>query len=400
MRQSYDVVIIGGAVIGSAIAYFLSANPDFNGTVLIVERDPTFSQASTALSASSVRNQFSNPINVQIGQFGARFIRDFAEVMQVDGDRPDLNFHESGYLFLAATDDQAQTLRENHVVQKSLGADVVLWEPAQIRAAFPHLHVDDLKLASYGLSGEGWFSNTGLMNGFRKKARAQGVDYVVDEVVAIARKGDSVTGVTLASGHDIACGTVVNASGPRAAKTADMAGLNVPVEPRKRTIFVFDCAQSPEGTATLSQGRLPVMIDPSGTFCRPDGKYFLTGTVPDDDVAVDFDDFDPRHEEFDRIWMDLAARSESFEAIKLVNFWAGHYAFNTLDHNVIAGPHNEVANFIFANGFSGHGLQQSPAIGRGLAEWITYGAFKTLDLSEVGYDRVVRNQPFLEKSVI
>ncbi|PCH66081.1 MAG: FAD-dependent oxidoreductase [Rhodobacteraceae bacterium] len=400
MRQSYDVVIVGGAVIGSAIAYFLSANPDFNGTVLIVERDSTFAQASTALSASSIRNQFSNPINVQIGQFGTQFIRDFAEVMQVDGERPDLNFHESGYLFLAATDDQAQTLRENHAVQKHLGADVVLWEPDQISAAFPHLRVDDLILASYGLSGEGWFSNTGLMNGFRQKARAQGADYVVDEVVGIIRKGDRISGVTLASGQEISCGTLVNASGPRASKTAEMAGLHVPVEPRKRTIFVFDCAQSPEGTATLSKGRLPVMIDPSGTFCRPEGKYFLTGTVPDDDVAVDFDDFDPRHEEFDRIWMDLAARSESFEAIKLVNFWAGHYAFNTLDHNVIAGPHDEVENFIFANGFSGHGLQQSPAIGRGLAEWITYGAFKTLDLSEVGYGRVVRNQPFVEKSVI
>ncbi len=400
MRQSYDVVIVGGAVIGSAIAYFLSANPDFDGTVLIVERDPTFAQASTALSASSIRNQFSNPINVRIGQFGTEFIRDFGEVMQVDGERPELNFHESGYLFLAATDDQAQVLRENHAVQKNLGADVVLWDPDQLSAAFPHLRVDDLKLASYGLSGEGWFSNTGLMNGFRQKARAQGADYVVDEVVGIARKGDRITGVTLASGQEIACGTLVNASGPRASKTAEMAGLHVPVEPRKRTIFVFDCAHSPEGTATLSRGRLPVMIDPSGTFCRPEGKYFLSGTVPDDDVAVDFDDFDPRHEEFDRIWMNLAARSESFEAIKLVNFWAGHYAFNTLDHNVIAGPHNEVANFIFANGFSGHGLQQSPAIGRGLAEWITYGAFKTLDLSEVGYDRVVRNQPFLEKSVI
>jgi len=400
MRQSYDVVIVGGAVIGSAIAYFLSANPDFAGSVLIVERDPTFSQASTALSASSIRNQFSNPINVQIGQFGTQFIRDFAEIMQVEGERPDLNFHESGYLFLAATEDQAQTLRENHAVQKHLGADVVLWEPDQISAAFPHLRVDDLILASYGLSGEGWFSNTGLMNGFRQKARAQGVDYLIDEVIGITRKGDRIAGVTLASGQEISCGTLVNASGPRASKTAEMAGLHVPVEPRKRTIFVFDCAQSPEGTATLSKGRLPVMIDPSGTFCRPEGKYFLTGTVPDDDVAVDFDDFDPRHEEFDRIWMDLAARSESFEAIKLVNFWAGHYAFNTLDHNVIAGPHDEVANFIFANGFSGHGLQQSPAIGRGLAEWITYGAFKTLDLSEVGYDRVVRNQPFVEKSVI
>ena len=400
MRDSYDVVIIGGAVIGSAVAYFLTANRDFSGSVLMIERDPSFAQASTSLSSSAIRNQFSNPVNVQIGQFGTQFIRDFAETMEVDGEKPDLNFHEGGYLFLASTDEQVQILRENHEVQKSLGADVVLWDPDQIKAAFPHLRVNDLQLASYGQSGEGWFSNTGLMNGFRKKARAQGADYLIDEVVDIIRDGDRITGVVLKSGQTIDCGTLVNASGPRAAQTAAMVGISVPVEPRKRSLFVFDCAKTPEGTATVNNGRLPLMIDPSGSFCRPEGQYFLSGTVPAEDPAVDWDDFEPRHEEFERIWMDLAERSESFEAIKLVNFWAGHYAFNTLDHNVIAGPHNEVRNFIFANGFSGHGLQQSPAVGRGVSEWITYGAFRTLDLSEIGYDRVVRNEPFLEKAVI
>ncbi len=400
MRDSYDVVIIGGAVIGSAVAYFLTANADFDGSVLIIERDPTFAQASTSLSSSSIRNQFSNPINVRIGQYGTQFIRDFADVMEVDGEKPDLGFHEGGYLFLASSDEQVQILRENHEVQKSLGADVVLWKPDQIKAAFPHLRVDDLQLASYGQSGEGWFSNTGLMNGFRKKARAQGADYLVGEVVEITRVDDLITGVVLKSGQVISCGTLVNASGPRAAKTAEMAGLSVPVEPRKRSLFVFDCAKTPEGTATVNNGSLPLMIDPSGSFCRPEGKFFLAGTVPEDDPAVDWDDFEVRHDEFERLWMDLAERSEAFEAIKLVNFWAGHYAFNTLDHNVIAGPHHEVANFIFANGFSGHGLQQSPAVGRGVAEWITYGEFRSLDLTPIGYDRVVRNEPFLEKAVI
>ena len=306
----------------------------------------------------------------------------------------------AGYLFLASSDEQVQILRENHEVQKKLGADVVLWNPDQIKVAFPHLRVEDLQLASYGQSGEGWFSNTGLMNGFRKKARAQGADYLIDDVVDITRTGDRITGVVLKGGKEIACGTLVNASGPRAAQTAAMAGLSVPVEPRKRSLFVFDCAKTPEGTAAVNNGRLPLMIDPSGTFCRPEGKYFLSGTVPAEDPAVDWDDFEPRHDEFERLWIDLAERSEAFEAIKLINFWAGHYAFNTLDHNVIVGPHNEVKNFIFANGFSGHGLQQSPAVGRGVSEWITYSAFRTLDLSEIGYDRVVRNEPFLEKAVI
>ncbi len=239
------------------------------------------------------------------------------------------------------------------------------------------------------------------MNGFRAKARAQGAHVITDEVTGITRSGNRVTAVTLKSGATIQTGTLVNASGPRAALTARMAGLDVPVEPRKRTVFVIDAASSPEGSATVNHGRLPLMIDPGGVWCRPDGRFFLTGAAPSDDPAVDWDDFEPRWEEFeDIVWPALAARSTAFEAIKVVNQWAGHYDFNTLDHNLIVGPHPEVSNFLFANGFSGHGLQQGPAAGRAVSELITYGGFRTLDLSEVGYDRIIENRPFLEKAVI
>ncbi|THD85563.1 FAD-binding oxidoreductase [Aliigemmobacter aestuarii] len=402
MRAAYDVVIVGGAVIGSAVAHFLTANPDFNGSVLVVERDPTYARASTSLSSSSIRTQFSNPINVRISQFGSAFIRDFANAMQVPGEAPpDLNFHQGGYLFLANTAEQEQTLRENHEVQRACGADVVLWGPEELARAFPHLRVEDIRLASYGQSGEGWFSNTGLMNGFKAKARAQGAEYVKDEVVAIGRDGARVTSVTLKSGAVVQAGTIVNASGPRAALTARMAGLDVPVEPRKRTLFVFDCARSPEGSATVNKGRLPLMIDPTGVFCRPEGRFFLSGAAPVEDPAVDWDDFEPRYEEFESlVWPALAARSGAFEAIKVVNQWAGHYDFNTLDHNLIVGRHPEVENFIYANGFSGHGLQQGPAAGRGVSELIIHGGYRTLDLSEVGYERIVEGRPFLEKAVI
>ncbi len=401
MKEIYDVVIVGGAVIGSSVAYFLTANPDFKGSVLVVERDPTYAKASTSLSSSSIRTQFSNPINVKISQFGSTFIRNFAETMRVDDDRPDLNFHSGGYLFLANTEEQERTLRENHDVQIACGADVVLWDQENLARAFPHLRVDDIRLASYGRSGEGWFNNTGLMYGFKNKARAQGAEYVTDEVLAIGRAENCVTSVTLKSGVTVLAGTVVNASGPRAALTARMAGLDVPVEPRKRTLFVFDCAGTPEGTATVNAGKLPLMIDPSGVFCRPEGRYFLSGCPPIADPAVDWDDFEPQYQEFeDVIWPVLAERSAAFEAIKVVNQWSGHYDFNTLDQNLIVGRHPEVTNFIYANGYSGHGLQQAPAAGRAVSELIIYGEFRTLDLSEVGYERITENRPFLEKAVI
>ncbi|MFC3205480.1 NAD(P)/FAD-dependent oxidoreductase [Aquamicrobium soli] len=402
MNERYDVVIVGGAVIGSAIAYFLAANPDFDGSVLVVERDPTYLKAATSLSSSSIRTQFSNPINVRISQFGSEFIRAFADRMQVAGEaKPDLGFHPGGYLFLAGSTEQETVLRENHAVQKACGADVVLWNRDELANAFPHLNVEDILLASYGRSGEGWFNNTGLLHGFKAKARELGADYVTDEVVGIDREGGRVTAVRLRSGARVEAGTVVNASGPRAALTARMAGLDIPVEPRKRTIFVFDCARAPEGSATVNGGRLPLMIDPSGVFCRPEGRFFLAGCPPVEDPAADFDDFEPCYEEFeDIIWPALAGRSPAFEAIKVVNQWAGHYDFNVLDHNLVVGRHPDVQNFIFANGFSGHGLQQSPATGRGVSELIVYGQYRTLDLSEVGYERIVENRPFLEKAVI
>lgn len=401
MKDLYDVVIVGGAVIGSSVAYHLTANPDFNGTVLVVERDPSYARASTALSASGIRVQYSNPINVKVSQYGNEVIRNFAEAMQVGDDRPDLNFHPGGYLYLAGTAEQAQTLRENHQSQKACGADVVLWERDELAEAFPHLRVEDIELASYGRAGEGWFNNTGLMQGFKAKARELGADYVTDEVVAITREGDAVTSVTLKSGAVVGAGTVVNASGPRAAQVARMAGLDIPVEPRKRTLFVFDCAETPEGSATVNEGRLPLMIDPTGVWCRPEGKYFLAGAVPEDDPAVDWDDFEPRYGEFEElIWPALAERSPQFEALKVVNQWAGHYAYNTLDHNMVVGPHPEVRNFIFANGFSGHGLQQGPATGRGVSELITYGGYRTLDLTEAGFERIIEGRPFLEKAII
>ncbi|QDC10386.1 FAD-binding oxidoreductase [Oceanicola sp. D3] len=400
-RTSYDTVIIGGAVIGASVAWHLATSPDYSGSILVIERDPSFAQASTALSSSSIRVQFSHPTNVAMSLHAGKVIARWPEEMGTATDKPSLGYHPGGYLFLAETEAQDATLRANHATQRAAGADVSLWSPAQLSAAFPHLITNDIRLASYGNAGEGWFDSAMMMQGYRARARDAGAELLTGEVTALTRSGPRITHVTLASGDVISAGNVVNASGPRAALTARMAGLHIPVEPRKRTSFVFDCATNPEGSATVNAGRLPLMIDPSGIYVRPEGRYFLTGCAPPVDTAVDFDDFEPRHEDFEEIiWPVLAARSTAFEAIKLINCWAGHYAMNTLDHNLVVGPSPEVENFFFANGFSGHGLQQAPAVGRGLAELITHGRYTTLDLSPMGYARIAACSEQMETAVI
>ena len=208
------------------------------------------------------------------------------------------------------------------------------------------------------------------------------------------RQGDKVVSVTLETGEIIACGTIVNASGPRAVETSRMAGIEIPVEPRKRFTFIFDAEHRLDRD-------LPLTIDPSGVHMRTDGEFYLAGCPPEVDPAVAYDDFEMDHDIWqDKVWPIIAHRIPQFEAIKLTNSWAGHYAYNVFDQNAILGPHRAVTNFIFVNGFSGHGFQQSPAMGRGTAEMITYGHYRTLDLTPFGFDRIERGEPFREDAVI
>lgn len=137
---------------------------------------------------------------------------------------------------------------------------------------------------------------------------------------------------------------------------------------------------------------------------RQDGpKTYLAGGPPDpeDDIAVDPEDFAMDHNRWENhIWPIIATRIPQFEAIKVVTEWAGHYAYNTLDQNAVLGAHPEITNFVFLNGFSGHGLQQSPAMGRAIAEWLTYGEYRSLDMSPFGFERILEGRAFEEKAII
>ncbi len=396
-RQSYDVVIIGGAIMGASTAWFLSDNADFNGSVLVIERDMTFASCSTGHTNSCIRQQFSAELNVRISQFAADFVKNLRGYMGGDDRVPELSIHSFGYMYLADTEGFANVLRENQKVQLAAGAATQLMNADEIKAAYPFYNVDDILLGSINLIDEGYFDGAALDHWWRRQSRERGVEWVQNEVVEITRNaaGTKVESVTLASGEVIACGQVVNASGPRAARTAQMAGIDVPVEPRKRYSWIFKAEQPLDRD-------LPLTIDPSGVHVREvGGGTYQCGGHSDIDPAVDFDDFNMDHAFWENhVWPVLATRIPQFEAIKLQSEWAGHYAMNTFDHNAIMGPHTELSNFIFLNGFSGHGLQQSPAMGRGTAEWLTYGEYRALDMTPFNYERIPAGQPIIEKAVI
>lgn len=382
---------------GASTAWFLSDNKDFNGSVLVVERDMTFENCSTTHTNSCMRQQFSAELNVRISQFAADFVKNIRSYMGGDERIPELSIRSFGYMYFADNDGFADVLRESQQVQLAAGAATQLMTPKEIKAAYPFYNVDDIVLGSINLVDEGYWDGGAVNDWWRRQSRERGAEWVQNEVVAITRNaaGTQVESVTLASGEVVACGQVVNASGPRAARTAQMAGIDVPVEPRKRYSWIFKAEQP------LDQD-LPLTIDPSGVHVRENGGgTYQCGGHSDYDPAVEFDDYAMDHSMWEsHVWPILAIRIPQFEAIKVQSEWGGHYAMNTFDHNAIMGPHTELSNFIFLNGFSGHGLQQSPAMGRGTAEWLTYGEYRALDLSPFHFERIPANRPIIEKAII
>jgi FAD-dependent oxidoreductase domain-containing protein 1 len=391
--QSADIVIVGGAVIGSAIAYYLATLGTFRpNQIVIVEKDFSFATASTSLSAGGIRQQFSTPENIALSLATLELVRAIKETFGADAD---VGFKEHGYLVLASSGG-SELQKRNVAIQRSCGGDIDLMLPEALTARFPWLNVDDIASGAFGLSGEGWVDPTSLMTLFRNAAKARGVSVVADTVVGIERDGQRVAAVRLASGLRIACGAVVNAAGHAAGAVAALAGVTLPVEPRKRFVYVLDCRDAlPE----LHQA--PLTVDPSGVWFRPEGRQFLAGISPDEanePPAGDLTDID--YAPFEEIvWPSLAARVPAFEAVKMTGAWAGYYDYNTLDQNAVLGAHPDVANFYFANGFSGHGLQQSAGAGRAIAELIIHGRYQAIDLTRLGYERIARREPLLEQNI-
>ena len=389
MNTRYDVVIIGGGVTACSTALFLARESAFDGRVLVVERDPTYENAPSAKATGGFRQQFSTPENVRIGLFGVHFLKQLDDYVSIDGETPDVGFRENGYLLLATT-SMLPTMLESNALQRELGADVHFRAPDELRARYPWLRTDGLAGGFLSDSNEGFIDPYSLLQAYRRKARSLGVDFVKDEAVSVHTNGARVTGVTLAGAGRVACGVTVNAAGASGApEICASLGVELPIESRKRFTFVFECREP--------IGPTPLTITEHGVGFRSEGKGFISNVSPPPDRDPATKDTEIDYELFEElIWPALASRVPAFEAIKQTGAWCCHYDFNTLDENLIIGHPPAYENFYLAVGFSGHGLQQSPAVGRALSELITFGEYRTIDLTRLGYERVLTREAIRE----
>ncbi len=381
-------IIIGGGGIGSATASFLAPASATGDRITVIERDPTYQTASSSLSASSIRQQFSTPVNVRLSQFGWEFMRSCTDEAGVPGGAVGLN--ERGYLFVGR-EHQADALRQRANGNRALDVGIQELTPQELATRYPWMHCDDLAYGAVAMSGEGWFDGYMLQQLYRSRARSNGVQYVHGDVLRLETHGSKVVAAILVDGSRIEGDRFVNAGGAWSAKVAHSVGVELPVRARRRTIFVVSC---PTPIADF-----PILIDTSGIFVRPEQHHFLCTVSPE--AKDDHDDLplDPDFSLFDDlIWPTLAERIPAFEALRVERAWAGYYEYNTVDHNGLVGQIGP-DNFIVATGFSGHGLMHSAGVGRGVAELLTHGAYQSIDLAELSPGRLETHHRIVEDAV-
>ncbi len=384
-----DVVVIGGGAIGAAAAYFLRSHAK-PCTVAVIERDPTYALASTPRASGGVRRLFSLTENIRLSQYSIPFYERFETAMAVDGHPARIDFRKNGYLFIVPP-ASIDTLRANFEAQHREGVRVTWLEPREIREKFPSMRIDDLGAGVHS-PDDGWLDPHSVLQGFRRKARSLGAEFIADEVAGIDAERGAVRAVRLKSGRRIEAGAVINAAGAWAKEICAMVGWTVPIEPMKRYEHYFECEEAIEP--------LPYLKDVNRLAFRPEGKGY-SGGLPDLAEPRGFN-FEVDHGYFERVvWPALAYRFRAFERTKVRNTMPGLYDQNELDANMIIGPRpGRLENFYLLAGFSGHGLMHAPGCGRAIAELILDGGYQTIDLSRFGWQRVEENRPYRERGII
>ncbi len=374
---------------GSAAAYYLmEKEPHLK--LAVIERDPTYARSSTTLSAANVRVQFSLAENVKISQYAIAVLERFEETMAIEEEKPRIHFRQEGNLFLVNETGQAAA-RKALVMQQGLGCQADWWSPEKIKKQYPLYHTEGLSGGTFGPK-DGHFDAHAVLMAYKAKARSLNAQFINDEVSRIKVDKNRAIGLELAQLGPLAAPCIINCAGAWATEIAITAGVTLPVMPVKRQVFVLD-------TAVKADGPLPLTILPSGLYFRSEtGGLLLLGKSMDEDPAgFSFTWDDKRFMEI--LWPELAEFVPAFDRLKLVRGWAGLYAVNTLDGNAIVGEWPEMKGLYLANGFSGHGLQQAPAVGRYLSELILNQPI-TLDLSIFGPERILTNRPLSEDGLV
>jgi len=390
--DKYDVIIIGGGIVGSAVAYSLAAAPDFSGSIAVVERDPTYEFSSTVKATGVIRSQFSTPDNIRMSLYSSNFIKNITEHLSYDGSDVDVGFHEHGYMILA-TDQSIDRFRESHSYQMQNGADVDFLDKDQLAETFPLIQNEDVIGGFLSRSNDGSFDPWALLQAFRRKAKSLGVEFIHDTAVGLEQADRKVNRVQLEKTGWLSAGYVVNAGGARdAAKLAAMVKVTLPVEPRIRTTYYV-------GTRVDLKNQ-PMTILPSGIWMRPEGDGFLCGHTPDEEQDQPTHDFPIDYDSFEEIlWPLLWETFPDFDALKLISAYSGHYDYNVLDENGILGLTPNYDNFYIATGFSGHGVMHAPATGKAISDLIIHNQYQDLDVSQLGYNRILENKPIRELNV-
>ncbi len=379
-------IIVGGAAMGWATAHhLLRLGPSIDVTV--IERDPTLRRSSTMLSDGNVRIQFNLEENIAISQYAMECLTTFSVDMAVGEYSPDPQMRMQGNLFLVDEAGRGEALA-GLATQQRLGCDSVWLDMATITARFPALSSEDLVGGTFG-PRDGSVDPSAVVGGYRRKARDAGANTVTGTVAALLTSGDRVTGVRLIDGSTSSADVVVVCAGAWSAELLATAGVDIPVEPVMRTVYVVD------GDVVGSES-LPSAFLPSGVYVIPEHQntLLIAWSTDDDPVGFDFNPA-PRSRFYEVIWPELIRHLPAFDRLEVVRSWAGLYAQNRLDANGIIGEWPGIRGLYLATGFSGHGFQQCHGVGRYLAELMT-GSTPTIDLGRLGPERVIAGEPLRE----
>src|SRR5579863_2838404 len=382
------IVIIGGGVIGSSIAYYL-ALAGHAADAVVIEPDPTYEFAASPRATGGIRQLFTVPENIRMSQYGHEIYGQFESLMAVDGEKAPIGFQRMGYLWLGSGERDIDALMANWRVQSAHGVRVELLDRKGVAHRFPSMRVADIDIAAFS-PDDGFLDPHGVLTGFRRKAASLGIEYRKDRVVDFEVAGKRLSAVRLESGERLAADSVVNAANCWGPALCERLGMKVPVHPMRRLTFYFEIRERLEAMPLTRH------ISRNVSF-RPQGAGYIAGNTRYDEPPgfnwdIDYGYFD------EAVWPGLAERVPDFEALNLKSAWAGHYYQNVFDNNAILGPWvGGIENFHVALGFSGHGLMQAPAVGRGLAELLLHGRYRTLDLSRLGYRRILDGTPLLDE---